>query len=76
MHRENAFEKNIVYLALLPCLDHYATKNQSESKTMGVILVACITIHQAVGDNFAQQTVHICLLTNMPNTFPCSDELL
>lgn len=49
-------------------------KKKSESK--GVILVACITIHQAVGDNFAQQTVHVCLLTSMPNTFPCSDKLL
>lgn len=40
---------------------------------MGVILVAFITTHQAVGHNFAQQMVHMCLLASMPNTFLCLD---
>lgn len=48
-------------------------KSNSETKAMGDILVASLTTSQAVGHNFAQQTLHMCLLATMPNTFLCSD---
>lgn len=46
--------------------------SKSEAKAMGIVLVASITPHQAVGHNFVQQTLHVCLLASMPNTFLCS----
>lgn len=85
MQGEKAFGNNVICPALLPCLEIIQKKkkgklknqkrrkgSKSEAKAMDVIAVASITPHQAVCHNSVQQTLHMCLLASMPNTFLCS----